>query len=129
MLGPRALDLSGELSLGASVAVMGAGDAILTIDGGLLHAAMATPLPVAALYGPTEIFSTDPRGFSGRYAALSAFDHCGCECLNHRGIKARPACREQAQCLASLEPGQIGAAVAALLEGAGAADAHGGQQP
>ena len=65
MLGPRGLDLGGELSLSASAAVMAACDAVLTIDGGLLHAALATTLPVVALYGPTEIFSTDPRGCAG----------------------------------------------------------------
>jgi ADP-heptose:LPS heptosyltransferase len=128
-LGPRGLDLSGELSLGATAAVLRECDAVLTIDGGLLHVALTTGLPVVALYGPTEIFSTDPRGLSGRYTALSAFDCCRCECLNHRGIKVRSECREEARCLASLSPGQIVAAVAALLGEAGTADAGGGKTP
>ncbi len=115
MLGPRGLDLGGELSLSASAAVMAACDVVLTIDGGLLHAALATTLPVVALYGPTEIFSTDPRGVPGRYAALSVFQHCRCECLPHRGIKAQPACREQSQCLALIAPEEIAAAVTGLL--------------
>ena len=114
-LGPRGLDLAGKLSLTASAAVMAAGDAVLTIDGGLLHAALATTLPVVALYGPTEIFSTDPRGEPGRYAALSAFRRCRCECLPHRGIKPQPACREQSQCLAMITPEEIAAAVIALV--------------
>ena len=115
MLGPRGLDLGGELSLSASAAVMAACDVVLTIDGGLLHAALATTLPVVALYGPTEIFSTDPRGVPGRYAALSVFQHCRCKCLPHRGIKAQPACREQSQCLALIAPEEIAAAVTGLL--------------
>ena len=115
LLGPRGLDLAGKLSLAASAAVMAAGDAVLTIDGGLLHAALATTLPVVALYGPTEIFSTDPRGVPGRYAALSAFRRCRCECLPHRGITAQPACREQSQCLAMITPEEIAAAVTALV--------------
>jgi len=118
-LSPLVLDLSGELSLAATAAVMAAGDAVLTIDGGLLHAALTTPLPVVALYGPTEIFSTDPRNLSGRYTPLSAFPRCRCECLPHRGIRARPECLEGPQCLASLDPGEIVAAVAAILRSAG----------
>ncbi len=129
VLGPRGLDLSGELTLASSAAVLGDCNAVLTIDGGLLHVALSTPLPVVALYGPTEIFSTDPRGLSGRYTALSAFDRCRCECLNHRGIKERAECREEARCLASLSPGQIVAAVAALLGEAGTADAGAGKTP
>jgi ADP-heptose:LPS heptosyltransferase len=117
VLGPRALDLSGELSLPATAAALAACDAVLTVDGGLLHVALTTSLPVAALYGPTEIFSTDPRGLTGRYVALSAFDRCRCECLNHRGIRVSDECREESQCLASLPPSQVAAAVAALLVG------------
>jgi asparagine synthase (glutamine-hydrolysing) len=127
-LGPRCLDLSGNLSLAASAAVMAECDAVLTIDGGLLHVALTTSLPVVALYGPTEIFSTDPRGLPGRYAALSAFPRCRCECLPHRGIRVRSECREESHCLASLAPGEIVAAVAALLEGAEAPAARGGRQ-
>jgi ADP-heptose:LPS heptosyltransferase len=127
-LGPRVLDLSGKLSLSATAAVMAAGDAVLTIDGGLLHVALTTSLPVAALYGPTEIFSTDPRGLPGHYAALSAFHRCRCECLPHRGIRARPECREGSQCLASLDPEEIVAAVAALLKGGGNAAGGGERQ-
>jgi asparagine synthase (glutamine-hydrolysing) len=127
VLGPRGLDLSGELSLPATAAVMGAGDAVLTIDGGLLHVALATSLPVAALYGPTEIFTTDPRGCTGRYAALSAFERCCCDCLPHRGIRARPECRGEARCLASLAPEEIVTAVALLLSRAKNPDARAGK--
>jgi asparagine synthase (glutamine-hydrolysing) len=128
-LGPRVLDLSGELSLASTAAVMADCDAVLTIDGGLLHVALTTSLPVVVLYGPTEIFSTDPRGFPGRYVALSGFDRCGCECLNHRGIRVTAACREESQCLASLPPGEIVSAVTEVLEAAGTTEAGGGQQP
>ena len=128
ILGSRGLDLSGELSLAATAAVMADGDAVLTMDGGLLHVALSTSLPVVALYGPTEIFSTDPRNLTARYVALSAFDRCRCECLPHRGIRVRPECRGEAQCLASLAPGEIVAAVATLLEGAKTVAAGGGRQ-
>lgn len=128
-LGVRGLDLAGELSLTASAAVMAQCDAVLTIDGGLLHVALTTSLPVVALYGPTEIYSTDPRGLAGRYAALSAFPRCRCEGLPHRGLRVQPQCLERAQCLASLDPGEIVAAVAAILSGRPAGAAGRGRKP
>jgi len=128
VLGPRGLDLSGELSLGATFRVLEQCDAMVTIDGGLLHMALSTSLPVVALYGPTEIFAADPRRLPGRYIPLSAFDRCHCECLNHRSIRVREECREEARCLASLLPGQIEAAVTRLLEGGAIAGRYGGEQ-
>jgi asparagine synthase (glutamine-hydrolysing) len=112
---PRALDLAGELSLTATAAIMKECDAVLSIDGGLLHVALASDLPVVAIYGPTEIYSSDPRGESGRYLKVSAFDDCRCLCLNHRGIRVRAECHEQAQCLASIDPGIIVDAIATLI--------------
>lgn len=129
VLGPRGLDLSGQLSLPATATVLAQCDAVLTVDGGLLHVALTTSLPVVALYGPTEIYSTDPRGLPGRYVALSAFDRCTCECLPHRGIRMAEACQEESRCLASIPPGQIVAALSALLEGPGMAAPGGGATP
>lgn len=107
LLGPKGIDLSGELSLSATVAIIRECDAMLTIDGGLLHAALASDLPVLALYGPTEIYPEDPRGDGGRYVKISMFDSCRCLCLNHRGIAARPECHDQAVCMASIPPSRI----------------------
>jgi ADP-heptose:LPS heptosyltransferase len=107
LLGSKGIDLSGELSLSATVAIIRECDVMLTIDGGLLHAALASDLPVLVLYGPTEIYSEDPRGDCGRYVKISMFDSCRCLCLNHRGIAARPECHEQAVCMASIPPSRI----------------------
>jgi ADP-heptose:LPS heptosyltransferase len=115
VIGPRGLDLSGELSLTATAALVRECDAALTIDGGLLHAALASTLPVVALYGPTEIYSADPRGIAGRYANISAFDNCRCFCPSHRSIRVSPECRDQSKCLASIPPARIVEAVATLL--------------
>jgi asparagine synthase (glutamine-hydrolysing) len=115
LLGASLWDLSGELSLSATAEVMRLCDGVLSIDGGLLHIALATSLPVAALYGPTEVYSSDPRGERGRYLVLSANHDCRCICENHRGIKVVPECREQASCLSSLPPSRIVASVSALL--------------
>lgn len=115
-IGPGGLDLSGELSLTATAALMPEGDAMLTIDGGLLHVALATDLPVLALYGPSQIYAVDPRGEAGRYRMISVLDNCRCSCISHRGIRVAPECRQQARCLVSIPPRQIVAALAALVE-------------
>ena len=115
-VGSRGIDLCGELTVSASASVMALCDAALTVDGGLLHIALSTDIPVVALYGPTEIFTDDPRGGgSGRYRYLSAFDSCRCLCLNHRGIKIRPECLHESQCLHGIDPDRIVAAVGGLL--------------
>jgi asparagine synthase (glutamine-hydrolysing) len=114
-LGPQAVDLSGKLSLGASAALMGECDAVLTIDGGLFHVALSTSLPVVALFGPTDVYRRDPRGLVDHYRILSVIDHCGCEYRNHQGIRVREECRWQSQCLASLSPQMVKEAVASLL--------------
>jgi ADP-heptose:LPS heptosyltransferase len=116
MAGSRCLDLSGELRLSNTAAAMDDCDALLVVDGGLLHVALTTDLPIVALYGPTEIFSTDPRGERGAYAVLSAFDRCTCRARNHRGIDARDVCRNESRCLASISPERIVGEVAAILE-------------
>lgn len=115
VIGSRGLDLSGELSLTATAAMIQECDVALSIDGGLLHVALASTLPVVALYGPTEIYSVDPRGIPGRYAKISAFGDCRCICQSHCGIQIKPECRDQSQCLASIPPASIVEAVSTLL--------------
>jgi ADP-heptose:LPS heptosyltransferase len=114
-LGAQCLGLCGQLSLSATGAVMRECDAALVVDGGLLHIALSTNLPVVALYGPTEIYLSDPRGDHGRYVAISAHDQCRCLCLNHRGIRPIPDCCQVAQCLATIPPGQVVDAVSTIL--------------
>ena len=113
--GRRGLDLCGRLSVAGTAALMRGCDAVLAVDGGLLHLALTTDLPVLALYGPTDIFRTDPRGTPGRYSALTAFERCWCLCLPHRGIEVHPECREHARCLATIRPAQVVDAVATLV--------------
>jgi asparagine synthase (glutamine-hydrolysing) len=114
-LGPGVLDLSGELSLSATSEVMRLCDGVLSIDGGLLHVALATNLPVVALYGPTEPYTSDPREEPGRYVKLSAYDDCRCIWENHRGIRVIPGCREQAICMSSISPSRIVESVSTLM--------------
>ena len=113
--GPGVLDLSGKLSLSATSEVMRLCDGVLSIYGGLLHVALASNLPVIALYGPTEIYSSDPRAEPGRYVKLSAYHDCSCICKNHRGILVIPGCREQAICLSSIPSSRIVESVSRLM--------------
>lgn len=113
--GRQGLNLCGSLSISATAAVMRKCDAALVVDGGLLHVALASELPVVVLYGPTEVFPSDPRGGTEMFKAISAFEQCRCGCLPHRGIRARSECRQQAQCLARILPERIVAALAAML--------------
>jgi ADP-heptose:LPS heptosyltransferase len=115
IVGSRGMDCCGELSLAATAALLKECDAALVVDGGLLHIALSTELPVVALYGPTEIYSSDPREGRGRYIAISAYDRCRCNCRSHRGINAVPECAQEAQCLSSIPPQQVVEAVAAVL--------------
>ncbi len=119
--GARGLDLCGELALAETAALVRACDGALMVDGGLLHVALCTHLPVVALFGPTEVFPTDPRGPAGRYVALSAFDRCRCRCLPQRGIEAAPECSEAAACLAAVPPERVAGAVGELLRHAASA--------
>jgi ADP-heptose:LPS heptosyltransferase len=111
----RGLNVCGRLTIGESATLMSECDAVLTVDGGLLHVALCTDLPVVALYGPTEVFRTDPRGEAGRYVTVSAFEQCRCRCLPHRGIRVRAACREEAECLGAVHPRRIVEAVRSVV--------------
>ncbi len=113
--GERGLSLCGKLSLSGTAAIIRTCDAALMVDGGLLHVALASDLPVVALYGPTEVFSADPRPLQGKYTALSAFDNCQCVCMPHRGIEAGESCMEEAQCLRAISPDTVADAVISLL--------------
>jgi len=113
--GERGLNLCGKLSLSSAAAIIRACDAALMVDGGLLHVALATEIPVVALYGPTEVFSSDPRPLQGKYTALSAFESCRCICMPHRGIEAGESCMEEAQCLRTISPDAVADAVISLL--------------
>jgi asparagine synthase (glutamine-hydrolysing) len=115
ILGSRGLDLSGELSLTASAALIRECDAMLTVDGGLFHVALASRLPIVAIFGPTDVYSQDPREIPGRYLPISAHDRCQCLYRSHRGIRVQAQCREAASCLATISPSRITAAMAALM--------------
>jgi len=115
IFGSRGLDLSGELSLTASAALIRECDAMLTVDGGLFHVALASRLPIVAIFGPTDVYSRDPREIPGSYLPISAYDRCQCLYRSHRGIRVQAQCREAASCLAAIPPSRITAAVTALM--------------
>jgi ADP-heptose:LPS heptosyltransferase len=112
---PHSLNLCGEVRISGAAALIRQCDAALVVDGGLLHVALCSDLPVVALYGPTLIFSSDPRDALGRYEVVSAFDRCRCRCRPHRGILAREECHGQAECLAAVAPEEVACAIASAL--------------
>jgi heptosyltransferase-1 len=78
-IGEGAEDWSGRTSIAELVDVIGALDALVTVDSGPMHIAAAVGTPVVAVFGPTDPVRTGPYGRAhrviradGDLAALSA---------------------------------------------------------
>ncbi|MBW1712328.1 MAG: lipopolysaccharide heptosyltransferase II, partial [Deltaproteobacteria bacterium] len=74
IVGPTAVDLTGQTSLDQAAALIGQLDLMLTNDSGLMHLADGLDRPLVALFGPTDPARNGPRG--GRAAVLRAKPEC-----------------------------------------------------
>lgn len=103
----RCLDLTGRLSLPEMVEWIRLATVMLTNDTGPMHVAAALRTPVVALQGPTEPRRTGPYGQLER--VLQSKLPC-VPCLKSRCAWARPL-----ECLRSLSPATVLAALERLL--------------
>ena len=96
------------LPLDAALAVVGAAALLVSVDGGIMHAAVAMQVPTVALFGPTDPALWFPYDDLGPYRILAT----------------RPACHpchrhdcDAFICLPDLTAARVHAAVEALLAG------------
>ena len=64
------------LSLPEALAVTGSARALLTVDGGIMHAAVGLGVPTLALFGPTDPDIWFPYSGSGPFRVLARVPHC-----------------------------------------------------
>lgn len=69
-----AINLAGKTSLAELIEAISCCDIFLTNDSGPMHIASALGVPVAAIFGPTDIESTSPSG--GRYEIITTHEPC-----------------------------------------------------
>ncbi|MBU1074013.1 glycosyltransferase family 9 protein, partial [bacterium] len=93
------------LSLDDALAAVTHSGLVITVDGGLMHAAVALARPTVALLGPTDPDIWFPYGSFGPYRALCTRPRCHPCDLHECGDFV---------CLPALTPGQVMDAIAAL---------------
>lgn len=64
------------LPLPAALAMTGGARALVTVDGGIMHAAVGCDVPVVALFGPTDPDIWFPYTAAGPYRVLARAPHC-----------------------------------------------------
>jgi ADP-heptose:LPS heptosyltransferase len=64
------------LQLSEALAVAGAAKVLVTVDGGLMHAAVAMGTPTVALFGPTDPGIWFPYQGGGPFGVLATAPHC-----------------------------------------------------
>jgi ADP-heptose:LPS heptosyltransferase len=86
------------LPLEEAMAVTAASRALVTVDGGLMHTAVAMGVPTLALFGPTDPVIWFPYEAAGPYRVLATAPHC-----HPCGLHDCP----DFICLPDLEPGVV----------------------
>ncbi len=108
--GPAVLDLTGELSIMESAAVLARSAALVTNDSAPLHLAEAVGTPVVAFFGPTvKEFGYFPRLEASRVLETSL----GCRPCSRNG--ARPCPYGTKECLTSITPASAYEALSEVL--------------
>lgn len=105
-----ALNLAGRLDLRRSIAVLSRCRLFVGNDSGLMHAASALAVPLAAVFGPTEPGSTAP--VAGRFRLL----HHGADCAPCRFRE----CPADHRCMSAVTTGEVLEAATGLWEGGNA---------
>ena len=95
------------LPLPEALAVTAAAGALVTVDGGIMHAAVGMGVPTLAVFGPTDPAIWFPYEKSGPYRVLARKPHCH-PCDLHEC----PAF----VCLPELEPAEVWRSLVPLLE-------------
>ncbi len=118
VLGPDTAATGGgllpPLDLATALAIVGAAAEVVSVDGGIMHAAVAMQVPTVALFGPTDPRSWFPYEGLGPYRVLATRPACH-PCHRHR-------C-DAFVCLPELTPAAVARSLAGLR-----ADGDGGQE-
>jgi heptosyltransferase-2 len=101
--------LAGRTSLAEAMALIGACDAFVTNDSGLMHVAAACRTPLVAIFGSTDPVATGP--FSDRAVVVRKELDCQ-PCL-------KPRCRADFRCMTEIGVDEIFAEVQRLLTAGG----------
>ena len=86
--------------------IVGGADALVAVDGGVMHAGVAMGVPTVALFGPTDPGTWFPYGEAGPYRVLATRPDCH-PCHLHR-------C-DAFVCLPELAPDQVAEALSDVL--------------
>jgi len=98
-------DLVGRTSLGEAVAIVGRAAAVVGVDTGLTHMAIAARRPVVALFGSTLPYLTTPESVS---RILHHEIHCS-------PCRKNPICGGDWTCMRALDVGRVEAALGEVL--------------
>ena len=108
-IGPQAVNLAGDTSLGEAMALIARLELLLSNDSGLAHLAAAIETPLLALFGPTDPARTGPRARRQRLIVAQAV--CA-PCF-------KPVCPKEKDCLESITVEEVIQASEELLSGEG----------
>jgi len=113
-LGPRALDLTGRLTLMETAAWIERSDAFVGNDSGLMHLSEAVGTPVLAIFGPT----VDTFGYYPALASSRTVERAlSCRPCSRNG--AVPCPRGTHECMTHIGVDAVEAALASLFDGTG----------
>jgi heptosyltransferase-3 len=127
---PEALDLSGQLSLGATAVVISKASVYIGPDTAITHAAAALGIPTVALYGPTNPVKWGPWP-TGQTPDENPWARVGSQAARHvRLVQGTGACvpctfegcerhiGSSSDCLTGMSPDRVITAIEDVLRGA-----------
>ena len=106
MLPESCLNLVGRTSLGTVMALMSRSSLLLSNDSGLMHLGAAMGVPLVAAFGPTNLCTTAPLGFSRIISSLAPCAPC----------RHARKCSKTKICFDGVTPEKVSQAAIYLLE-------------